>query len=219
MNTGFIGQKLPNVDGRSKFFTLKDIGQSFTFRFAYTKATCDGVHFMEDITGEKSYQNCPRITNGEECEICNKFFEIKREIKEQKLVGAEKEEKDKEARKYSPKINFYYAVLNRETGESGIFKTTTGVRGKLDQEVVNGIDVYKYDYKIRRNGGSIPQNFYGFTRVDSLETKPLTEEETAKLEEMKSWDITTMVNSKPRTSGVGGDIDINSLPSLDEMGL
>ena len=186
MNTLEFGS---DIQGSSNMYLrVKQKGDKIQFRIAQNP-TYVGKHFIKKQDGW-SVPNCPRINSQEECDMCEKYFEIMSSAK-----SADKKEADelkKVARDYAVSITFYFPVLNREEGKFGILQTTRGVRNKINEFYENGTDVFSKDFVLRNTGSDSPKDLYSLTIVDSSDTPPLTEEEEAELKKAKEFDMSTI---------------------------
>src|SRR5690606_3687535 len=99
----------------------------------------------------------------------------------------------KEAKPYQNSISVYYPVLDRTTGQFVVFQTKPSVRKEIEAEYAMGTKVLEIDWIVMRteNPGS---GYYKVSKVDSADTKPLTEEELAEVERFKSIDLADFVN-------------------------
>lgn len=221
MPTATFGQKT-TVDGQSKFVQLKSKGEKLHLRIINSSFAYDGKHFIQsEVRGGKwDISYCPRIMNSEPCPICEKYFELKKQIKdlkERKEAITPKDKKklsdkevlevakiersikelESESKNYNPKITFYYSVLNREVGLAQIFKTSVSVRKVFETDNENGVNVLEADYIVKRTEET--GNYYSVTRLDSKDTKPLTPQEEAQIERGKKWVLEEEVIAKPTT--------------------
>jgi hypothetical protein len=200
MPSAVFGKKINNVDKTNLFVSLTKKGESITARIVKS-GVYDGKHFQQNDDKSWKITYCPRIMEGLDCDLCQQMFEIKREIKslkEKKPKNYESkiETYSKEARAFTPKVTFYYPIINRETGEAQLFKTTLSVRLKLEEYFAQGFDLLKGDFIISRTEQS-PANFYSVLRKDSADVKPFTEDEKKAFEKANAWDLEEMIKSKP----------------------
>lgn len=183
-----MGSTLP-IDSRGLFIDLKAKGESVTVRFATAEFYYDGKHFTKDEnTGKWVVTSCPRINEDAPCDMCDKFFELKKLAKESKKAGDKVGEEDlnNKARAYGAKVSFYYPVLDRETGMAKIFKTSLSVRLKLEDFLKAGTNVLGSDFTITRTERT-GADYYTVIRVDSAEVKPFSEKDTAELQKAKEF--------------------------------
>lgn len=200
MPTGKIGD--PNaLDNKGLFISLKDKDEKHTFRFLRPDYTYDGKHFEQGADGKWTVTDCPRINEGNPCELCQKAMDIKKALKNTDDENEKKKIRET-ARPYEPKVTFYYVVLDRETGFCKILKTTLSVRLKLEEKLNDGEDIYHSDYVLKRTEkpGS---EYYTLTRVDSKDTKPFTEEEEKEVEKCLEWDLEDL------TLGTKSEFEVN----------
>lgn len=205
MPTFNFGDKLDNIDRASNFIELKSKGEKVHIRILPGTYYYDATHFVEkpgEGKGGKSAWDvfkCPRIMKGEDCAECQKYFDAVEESKNEKDEKKAKKIKDEARREFYPDIKFYYPVLDREAEEAGIFKTTLGVRLKLEREMENGIDVLEYDYIVTRteNPGT---DYYSLTRLDSKQIKDLTAKEQEEVMRAASWDLAKTLGAKQSES-------------------
>jgi hypothetical protein len=171
------------ADKGGSFINLKVKGDKVRFRLI-APPYYDGKHFIKE--GEKwSVVSCEKIMTESYCEHCEKYYKLIKEAKEQKDKNTQAE-KTNEARQYKVKITFYYPIVDREDNKGKVLKCPLLIRIKIDNEVANGIDVLKYDYVMNRT--EKPGNdYYSLTRMDSVDSKPLTKEE--KIEGKKALEI------------------------------
>jgi hypothetical protein len=210
-----MGEAL-NIDRGGMFVKLKAKGDKIKFRLV-KGGYYDGKHFIKN--GDKwVVTNCPRIMNGGECEYCNKYTSIRTQAD----LLQNKEERDsvmKEADNYKVKMTFYYPIIDRDDSKGKILKTTLSVRQELEQEYKDGIDVYEYDYVLTRTEES-PSKYYKLTRIDSKQTKELTDKEVdeiGRLGSMNLEEIITGVKASNQNFGKVEDIivpeeEIKDLP-------
>lgn len=195
MPTFNFGDKLA-MDRKNLFIQLKSKDERFHLRFI-GGGSYDGKHFIQN--GDKwDITYCPRIMDDLHCEHCEVAFSIQKQIKELKETdGNEQDIKklEKELRPHKVKITFYYPVIDRDKEQLHVLKTSLSVRLALEDEIKNGIDVTKYDYYLTRTEkpGS---EYYKLTRIDSSETKPLTEEEEKELKQVQTMDLEAITKSK-----------------------
>lgn len=213
-----IGGKIKGVDRGAKIIQLEGKGQTIQFRLASGQMAYDAKHFMKTEDGKWEVTACKRILNEEECELCNRFFEEKQivadYVNEQKETGLaidkiratdEYKELDKKARKYEPKIEFYYLIINREEQMLQVLQTTIGVRLKIDEKAKQlkglGGDIMDYDFILTRT--EIPgSGYYQLDQVESKLTAELTESELASIEEAKGYDLSGMLKKKSSTKSL-----------------
>jgi hypothetical protein len=136
----------------------------------------EGKHFIKQ-GDEWLVEPCPRINAKQECFYCEQFFGLMKEAKAE--TDKDKiEEIKKEANKSKATIIFYFPILNRD---EEIFQILQGPKlffDKLGDEAKAGINILEKDYIMTRTEkpGS---DYYVLTRMDSADTKPLTEKEIA----------------------------------------
>ena len=184
------GQKL-NIDRGSIFAELKGKDEKIHFRIVGNDYQYDAKHFSQDETGKWTITYCPRVMNDLECGYCEKFFDLKKKAREEE----DKKKKDallQQARPFGPTIRFYYPIIDRETETARVFKATLSTRIKFEEEHDNGIDITDYDYIVTRTEkpGS---DYYHLSRLDSKQTKPLTDKEKNEVEKIGGWNLEELV--------------------------
>ena len=202
-----LGDKL-NIDRGQDFIELKSKGEKVHLRFLPGTYYYDATHFVKKTDGGWDVFKCSRVMEDEKCDECEKYFDL---IKQAKATSSEKKatELRKKANGHKATIRFYFPVLDRETEQAGIFKTSLSVRLRLEEEYSNGVEVLDYDYIITRTEkpGS---DYYSLTRLDSKQIKKLTPKEVGEVKKASTWDVAEMVGGKE--SGV----DFGT-SELDEM--
>lgn len=184
-----FGQDIPSSG--DKYLKVKQKGDMIQFRLAQDP-TYVGKHFIQKETGW-DVPGCPRINAQEPCELCDLYFSGMAEAKKLKESDPEKsKEIEKDARKYSCAITFYFPVLNRDTGKFGILQTTSGVRNKLNVQYEAGVKIFEKDWILKNTGSPNPGEVYLLTPVDSADTKTFTPEEAAEFQKAKSFDPMTI---------------------------
>ena len=194
MPSAKIGDKI-NVD-RKEFLELKSKGDKVLIRIASDDYYYDGKHFMQKKDGDWDVTLCPRVNEKLECDTCEQYFAIKKQIKEAKDNKDSEAEKslEKAARKVKPAIAFYYPVLDRDGGVATIFKTTLMIRVALEEKRDEGVNILDVDFVVKRTEKA--GSYYTLTRVDSAETTKLTSEETEELEKAKNINVGDVINGK-----------------------
>lgn len=180
----------------SNFLRLKNTNDEVRFRIAQIPVYM-GKHFLQltdQATGMVKWEvpECPRIATGDECEYCIEFFKVKAKQKRllagrkpKDLEGADKKEfdaLDNEARKVSPTIEHYFAILDRTDGKFKILQTTDGVKNKFITEAEAGTDIMDTEWLLK-NTGQVGVNKYLLKAIDSKHVQtfsPEEEEEWAK---------------------------------------
>lgn len=180
-----FGQDLPSSG--NTFLRVKQKGDKIQFRIAQNP-TYVGKHFIQKEEGW-DVPLCVRINDNEECSYCEQYFKLMKEAKKFADDKAKSDKLKKEARHYNCSITFYFPVLDRDTQEFGILQTTYGVRNKINEFYENGTDVLSKDFILRNTGSESPKDRYSLTIVDSTDTKPFTEKETANYELAKNYDL------------------------------
>jgi len=180
---------------RSQFVQLKKKGEKIRFRIAATPHY-NAKHWLS----RTEWVFCPRTMDESDavvpCEYCNKLEEAF-QIQDQK-------ERDEEVRKWKPKLNFYYPILNLDTKEAQIFNTTLSVHLAIRDNEKAGVDVFKSDWQVTRNEGS-PANYYGTVRL--AETSKLTKKEEEALKVAKELDLEKIIGSSRTSKSVVGPAD------------
>jgi hypothetical protein len=203
-----FGEELPTQG--SKFLKLKSKGDKVQIRLL-DRPFYYGQHFLKDEAGNWNVVPCSRINEGSECEYCGQYFSI---IAKAKKTDDPKqiEEAKKKARAFQVSTQFYYPVLNRDTGRFQIFQTTKSVRDKIETEAKMGVEVLKTDFIILRAETS-PQNYYGVTKVDSSQIKPLSKEEKEEIEKAKTIDLEDLIAGSPEE-----DSEVASQKEIADLG-
>ena len=189
----------------SQFLKLKSKNDSLRFRILGIPYI-DGKHFTKTPDDKWDIQPCERVNSHGKCEMCSKFFSI---IMKAKKTGDKTliEQAKKEAEPYKCTVSVYYPVINRETEEFGVFQTTMGVREEIEAEAALGTKVLESDFTVLRT--EVPGKYYRFSKVDSADTKPLSEKELAAVEHFKTIKLDEIVNgSADDESGVA--VEANS---------
>jgi hypothetical protein len=183
-----FGDELPSTG--SQFLKLKSKGDKAHIRLL-DRPFYYGQHFLKDDAGEWDVVPCPRINEQEECQYCEQYFSIIAKAKKTKDEEIVKQAK-KEARPFQSSMQFYYPVINRELEKFQIFQTTKSVRDKIETEATMGTKVLETDFIVLRVETS-PQNYYGVTKLDSSEVKPLTDQEKEEIKKAKETDLEQIV--------------------------
>lgn len=186
MPSANVGE-VTSLDRKGVFIKLKTKDEKFRIRFASLQYQYEGKHIIKNDQGKWDVSDCPRINEENPCEICQKAFDIKKELKGVTDENIKKAIHEK-ARPFEPKITFYYAVLDRDLSMAKVLETTTSIRIKLETKMRNGEKILNYDYIITRteNPGA---EYYALDRVDSAETVALSEKEINELELAKNFDL------------------------------
>lgn len=197
-----FGQKISF--GGSDFIRLKSKGDKAHFRFAGS-AVYEGKHFITDDYGNIKTVFCPHIMGNQPCEICKNWSKLMKEMKEEKSE-AKRKDIERKARDFKVAISFFYPVLDRtseavEEHKAKILQTTTLVRQAIEAEVEAGIDVLEVDYILTRNEGA-PATYYSLIRLDSKDTKKLTDAEWVEYEKAKMLDIEEILGHKVNKSSL-----------------
>lgn len=200
-----FGQKLPGT--ANQFLRLKEKGDQVQFRIALEEGqdpVYTGKHFQTKEDGSWNVTDCVRIQDGGECELCEKFFEIKNLIKEFKAAenvddkNPEVKRMENEARNYSVAIQFFFPILDRGDGKFKILQTTNGVRNQFNEKFESGIKIFEKEW-ILRNTGEPAGKKYSLAMVDSADVKKLSAEEEEEFKKAKAYDLSQISNSN------GGD--------------
>ena len=190
-----------NSGGRTEFLTVKQKGDKVQFLMGQEPGY-SAKHFIATGAGW-DISSCSRLMEGEECENCERYFEILstiKQFKEKEGVDDDNQEvkaMKKDANAYSPSIEWYFPILNRLTGTFQVLKTTNGVRNKINKEQENGIDVMSKEWILSNTGSSVPSEIYEVSRVDSADVKKLTPEEEKELAKAQGFDISTVAKAPP----------------------
>lgn len=203
-----FGEKAHFDGGKTLFLKLDKDGQKIHIRFL-DSPVYTAKHFTKNDDGSFTVSACSRIMEKEECEMCETFFAGKKELRAMiKEVGGTKsfteeqkvraKELEAEFRKFGATLRFHYPIIDRGDKRAKLFSAAPSIRGFLDQETKDGVNVLDYDYKITRTGEL--NNYYPVTRMDSKMSLPLDKEEQEEAKIAKEWDIEDMVEiSKPST--------------------
>lgn len=196
-----FGQQLPGSG--DKFLRVKQKGDQVQFKIAQ-EPVFTGKHFIQ-FTDPETQQTkwevpeCSRITSGEDCEHCEKFFAVK--ARQKKLLGGRKpndlnnEERqefnrmDLEARQYGATIEFYFPILDRSDGKFKILQTTNGVRNKFNAQFEAGVDVLDTEWILRNTGSASPAERYMLTPVDSSKVAKFSAEEEEEWAKACGYDL------------------------------
>lgn len=192
-----FGQSLPSRGG--EYLRLKNKGDQVQFKIAQ-EPVYTGKHFQTKEDGSWDVTDCPRIQEGDDCDLCEKFFEIKSLVKQFKQAENVKDDNEEvkrmnnEARNYAVAIQFYFPILDRSDGKFKILQTTNGVRGQFNDKFESGIKVMEKEW-ILRNTGEVGGKRYALSMVDSADVVKLSEEEEAEFEKAKAYDLSQISNS------------------------
>lgn len=196
-----FGDKLPF--GGSQYLKLKSKGDLVHFRLLGAPFI-EGKHFFKDAGGDGwDIQPCVRVNDKAECEYCKIYFKM---IAKAKKTGDKKliEKAKKEAKSYQSSISVYYPVIDRTTEQFVIFQTTLGVRNSIEAEVKLGTKVLKVDFKVLRTE-TPGESYYKLSRVDSADTKRLTEKEKDAVLYFDTVNMIELVSGSPDESGVSAE--------------
>lgn len=197
-----FGQDIPKSGGN--FIRVKEKGDTVTFRLAQPPVHT-GKHFLTNEDGSWNVVTCARINDNETCEYCEAYFNVMAEAKAAEAQGdkeaatALKEEARKGGKQVA--IQFFYPVLNRDTGTFGILQTTYGIKKTIDDKYNNGVKVLERDM-VLTNTGKPAAARYALDVVDSADMKPLTPEEEEEFEKAKEFDMLKI------NAGGNQDVDI-----------
>lgn len=193
-----FGEKL-SFGGGSPFFKLKSKGDKLRFRLLGAPFI-EGKHFFKLEDGSWDIQPCVRINENGKCPHCAAYFSI---IMKAKKTGDKTlmEQAKKEAAPFKNSISAYFPVLDRDTEEFKVFQGGISIRNKIEDEVALGTKVLAVDFIVLRteNPGS---DYYKLSRVDSGDTKPLTDKEKAEIERYKTLDLADIVAGVQDEAGV-----------------
>lgn len=198
------GEKL-SFGGGSPFHKLKSKGDKLRFRLLGAPFI-EGKHFFKLDDGSWDIQPCSRINDGSKCPHCDIYFSI---IMKAKKTGDKTlmEQAKKEAEPFKNSIAVYFPVLDREDETFKVFQSSISVRNKIEDEVSLGTKVLDVDFIVLRteNPGS---DYYKLSRVDSADTKPLSDKEKDEIARYKTMDLSDIVAGVPDDAGVA--IEANS---------
>jgi hypothetical protein len=205
MPTAQIGDKI-SLD-RREFLELKSKGEKIKIRIANADYYYEGKHFFQHKNGDWTVESCPRVNEKLDCEDCEEYFKLIKQVKELRTEGDEKKAKDleKKARNYKANVSFYYPVLDRETGLAGVFRTTLSTRLKLEDYKEDGVDILKFDFIVKRTEkpGS---DYYSLTRVDSADTPALTKDEKQELKKAQEFKLEEVVAGPKGSMKLGTEV-------------
>jgi len=189
-----FSERIEGVGQRGQFVQLKKKGESITFRIADVPSY-NGKHWIS----KREWVFCPKIMKtAEVCEWCEKA-EITQDLEEKKQIKV--------------KVSFYFPIVDRETKKAAIFQTGLQVRNAIQEYEKNGIDVYKSDWKVVRNEGDNPANYYAVIRLD---TTKLDKDEEEELGKAAALDVEALTSkSFPKPADVGSDDFVDEV--LDKM--
>jgi hypothetical protein len=195
------------------FVRIKEKGDKLQFRII-DRPYYDGKHFLKNPDGTWNVIPCPRINKTGDCSYCKEFFRIKAlaakasDDKEKKLL-------EKQARNVSVAISFYYPVINRASEALQIFQTTMGVRSKIEAEIELGTKVLTTDFVIL-NTGEVGRDRYALSKVDSADTKDLTDKELAVVEKYQQMNLAELISGTPDDdSGVAAEANSEVVEDID----
>jgi hypothetical protein len=183
-----------NYERGGLFVRVKEKGEKVTVRLA-GKPFYKGQHFMKDPeTNKWNIFDCPRIMTEEHCPDCETSFAFYKDAKDKEALGAPKDEVEKlkeKGKQFKATIKWFYPILNRDTGKAAILETGPSVRNKIDAEVAAGTQVMNYDYVLLVT--KLPGNdYYAFTRKDSMDADPITDYDKIELEKAKNFDLSDL---------------------------
>ena len=188
MQVNPIGTPTPRSGGQ--FLRMKQANDKVQFRIAQ-EPVFEGKHFTQKEDETWSVTSCGRIDNGDDCDLCDKFFSIKAEEK----LARESGDKDaaealkKQARHYAATTIYYFSILNRDTSKAAILQTTMGVKNEMDKKALDGIKVFDRDWVLRNTGSASPKDRYSLTPVDSSETKKIEGDELAEFQKALDYNM------------------------------
>ncbi len=184
-----FGKKLPGAG--DLYLRIKEKGDKVQFKIAQ-EPVYTGKHFIQTEQGW-DVPECPRIVSGEECERCNRYFDLKSQAKKLKEVEPKKADAlEKEARPFQATIEFYFPILDRADGKFKVLQTTNGVRNKFNEQFEAGTDVLDTEWLLANTGSASPSARYLLTPIDSSKVVPLTPEEEVEFEKAKKYDLSSI---------------------------
>ena len=194
---------------------LKSKNEKIKFRLVPNKFYFTAKHFIKE-DGGWNVVDCPRVLSGDECEYCEKTQMLYDDLKKAEAENDEANVKlfNEEIRKYKVSYNFFYPIVDRDTETAKILQVSKSVRISLEDEYKNGTDMFKYDWILTRTErpGS---DYYKLTRVDSSETKPLSEKEKKEYEKARKWNLEKLVGGKPSNQEFE-EIEVDEIEKLVE---
>lgn len=212
-----MGNRLP-IDSTKLFIDLKSKNEKITIRFAAKDFYYNGKHFTLGEDQKWQVTDCPRVNENKPCGICDIYFDLAHQAKKAKDQGdkALEEKLMKEASQYKAKTTFYYPVLDRDSGLAKILKTTLSTRLRLEEYLEKGIAVLNYDFIYMRTE-RVGNDYYTLDRIDSAETKPLTESDNAELLKAQNFDLADIVNGKKSNLSLELADERNDEPAADDI--
>jgi hypothetical protein len=176
----------------SQFLKLKSKNDKVHFRIL-GRPYYDGKHFFQLQDGTWDIQPCSRVNEGVKCPHCDTYFSI---IMKAKKTGDKTiiEQAKKEAKPFQNSVSAYFPIINRENEEFAIFQTTMGVRDEIEAEVSAGTKALDTDFVVIRT--EVPGKYYRLSKVDSADTKALTDKEKQVVEQYKTVNLEDMVSGK-----------------------
>ncbi|NMB82689.1 MAG: hypothetical protein GYA14_12820 [Ignavibacteria bacterium] len=187
-----------NLDNRSLFVELKEKGESIRFMLA-GGGFYDGKHFMASEDGGWNVIDCPRIMKNEPCEMCETYFELRREAKDQE--GAQKEATLKKARSYNAKITFYYPIVDLDLSETKVLKTVLQIRTKLEGDFKQGINVLEQPYKLSRT-----EDEDEYFKLEKITPFKLSQEQQEAYDEAKKLNLEEIVIGKKSSQSFESEV-------------
>jgi hypothetical protein len=189
MQVNKIGEPLPSSGGQ--FLRMRQSGDKVQFRIAQ-EPVFEGKHFTPTEGGKWVVTSCPRINDGDPCDLCETFFAGMAEAKKYEESGDKEKSaacKDSIPRGCKPSFIYYFPILNRDTGKMALLQTTAGVKKEMDKKAGDGVKVFDRDWILRNTGSASPKDLYSLTVVDSAETKKIVGDEIVEFEKALNYDM------------------------------
>jgi len=198
MPSANFGEKT-NLDNRSFFVELKEKDDSIEFLIA-GGGYYDGKHFMATEEGGWDIIDCPRIMEANPCDLCQKYFDLRKEAKDQE--GDEKKATLKKARSFNAKITFFYPIVDLETDKPKVLKTVLSVRSQLESDHKKGLQVLGSAYELSRPEGE--EDYYKLERLGV--PKELSEETKTAYKEATEINLEELIVGKQSSQKFQDDV-------------
>lgn len=174
----------------SQFLKLKSKNDKVRFRIL-GRPFIDGKHFFKLNDGTWEIEPCVRVNEKSKCPHCDTYFSIIMKAKktgDKTIIEAAK----KEAKPFQNTISVYFPIINRDTEEFAVLQTTMGVRDEIEAEAAAGTKVLEADFVVLRT--ETPGKYYRVSKVDSADTKPLSDKELQGVEHFKTIKLDELVS-------------------------
>jgi len=193
----------------SLFVSLKNKGDKIHIRILGSMFY-DGKHFIKNPDNSWNVIPCVRTNKGQKCSYCEEYFKILSKINKDTPKDKIKEIK-KEASKFKPTLTFYIPVLDRDKEKFRIFKTKLSIRRRIEEEIQMGTPILERDFIVLRTEKP-GADYYTMSRVDSADTKPLTDKEKEEIEKYKETDIESLIFPDESQKIESEEIDADDIP-------